>query len=139
MTRFAMLSGACALALSASALVSTPAAADEGMWTFDNLPAEKIKQDYGVTLDQKWLDNVRLSAVRLQGCSASFVSPDGLILTNNHCIVGCTAALSSAGKVDYVKAGFMSDRRGAADHHRRHRPDSGGGRRQDRRRLRQGA
>ncbi len=111
MTRFALLSGACALALSASALIATPAAADEGMWTFDNLPVEKIKQDYGVTLDQKWLDNVRLSAVRLQGCSASFVSPDGLILTNNHCIVGCTSALSSGGKVDYVKAGFMTDRR----------------------------
>jgi len=89
-------------------LAAAPARADEGMWTFDSLPTAEIKTAYGVHLDAKWLDRVRLSAVRLQGCSASFVSPNGLILTNNHCIQSCTSALSAGGKTDYVKSGFRS-------------------------------
>jgi hypothetical protein len=108
MIRFALLAGVAAATVCAAGAISTPAAADEGMWTFDNLPTAQIKADYGVNLDTKWLDHVRLSAVRISGCSASFVSPDGLILTNNHCVVGCTSVLSSGGKVDYVKQGFRS-------------------------------
>lgn len=107
MTRIALLAGIAAATFCAAG-AATPALADEGMWTFDNLPTAQIKADYGVDLDAKWLDHVRLSAVRLSGCSASFVSPDGLILTNNHCVVGCTSNLSSGGKVDYVKQGFRS-------------------------------
>ena len=80
------------------------------MWTFDNLPTAKIEADYGVKLDAKWLDHVRLSAVRIAGCSASFVSKDGLILTNNHCVQGCTSALSSP-TTDYVKNGFRANLR----------------------------
>ncbi|NBB16081.1 S46 family peptidase [Caulobacter sp. SLTY] len=110
MTRYALLAGVAAATLCAAAAASTPALADEGMWTFDNLPIEKIKADYGVTLDSKWLDDVRLSSVRLAGCSASFVSKDGLILTNNHCVLGCSSALSSE-KVDYVKGGFRANLR----------------------------
>jgi hypothetical protein len=110
MIRNALLAGVAAATLCAAGAAS-PALADEGMWTFDNLPIAKIKADYGVALDAKWLDRVRLSAVRLQGCSASFVSGDGLILTNNHCVVGCTSALSSGGKTDYVKQGFMTNAR----------------------------
>ena len=50
---------------------------------------------------------VRNASVRIQGCSASFVSPEGLILTNWHCVVGCAQELSDAQK-DYVKNGFTA-------------------------------
>jgi hypothetical protein len=89
---------------------STPALADEGMWTFDNFPAAQVKQKYGVTIDQKWLDHVQASAVRLAGgCSASVVSPNGLVLTNHHCVAGCAQNLSSP-EHDYVKNGFFTAR-----------------------------
>jgi hypothetical protein len=92
------------------ACASVPALADEGMWTFDNFPAAAVKQKYGVTVDQKWLDHVRASAVRLAGgCSASVVSPNGLVLTNHHCIAGCAQNLS-APEHDYVKNGFFTAR-----------------------------
>ena len=58
--------------------------ADEGMWTFDNLPTKKIQAKHGWAPDQAWLDHVRLSAVRFPGGSGSFVSRDGLVLTNHH-------------------------------------------------------
>jgi len=92
------------------ACASVPALADEGMWTFDNFPAAAVKQKYGVTVDQKWLNHVRASAVRLAGgCSASVVSPNGLVLTNHHCIAGCAQNLS-APEHDYVKNGFFTAR-----------------------------
>lgn len=109
MTRIALMAGI-AVATVCAAGAATPAAADEGMWTFDNLPTAKIQADYGVKLDAKWLDHVRLSAVRISGCSASFVSKDGLILTNNHCVQACTSALSSP-TTDYVKNGFRANLR----------------------------
>ena len=75
------------------ALLSLPvtaAHADEGMWTFDAFPAAKMQADYGWAPDQAWLDKVRSAAVRLTGgCSASFVSGEGLILTNHHCVADC--------------------------------------------------
>ena len=77
------------LLLSAVATLAalTPALADEGMWTFDNFPSQAVKQKYGVTIDQAWLDRVRAGAVRLAGgCSASLVSSEGLVLTNHHCV-----------------------------------------------------
>src|ERR1700678_2917211 len=71
-----------------------PAWADEGMWTFDNFPSEAVKQAYGVEVAPAWLDHVRLSTIRLTNCTASFVSPEGLILTNHHCVESCLAELS---------------------------------------------
>ena len=98
-----------ALGLAFNVAVAQQALADEGMWTFDNLPLAKIKQDYGVSLDQTWVDNVQASAVRLSvGCSASVVSPDGLVLTNHHCVLECAQDLSSAGE-DHVTNGFTID------------------------------
>jgi hypothetical protein len=86
----------------------TAARADEGMWTFDAFPAARMQAAYGWAPDQAWLDKVRSAAVRLTGgCSASFVSSDGLILTNHHCVAGCLEDLSSA-KVDYLKNGFTA-------------------------------
>ncbi len=88
----------------------TPARADEGMWTFDNFPIQMVNDKYGTRIDQAWLDRVRNSAVRIQGCSASFVSDQGLILTNWHCVVGCAQELSSP-EQDYVKNGFLTANR----------------------------
>jgi hypothetical protein len=95
-------------ALLAATLLASPALADEGMWTFDAFPAARMQKDYGWAPDRAWLDRVQAAAVRLTGgCSASFVSKDGLILTNHHCVAGCASDLSSAQK-DYLADGFIA-------------------------------
>jgi Peptidase S46 len=92
-------------------LLAAPAFADEGMWTFDNFPSAAVKAKYGVTIDKAWLDHVRGAAIRLSdGCSASVVSADGLVMTNHHCVAGCAQNLSDA-QHDYVKSGFFTDAR----------------------------
>ncbi len=88
----------------------TTARADEGMWTFDNFPIQTVNDKYGTRIDQAWLDRVRNAAVRIQGCSASFVSDEGLILTNWHCVVGCVQELSTP-EQDFVKNGFLTANR----------------------------
>ena len=71
--------------------------ADEGMWTFDNFPSSKVRQRYGFEPEPAWLDHVRLSTVRIAGgCSASFVSPTGLLMTAHHCVLSCLEELSTA-------------------------------------------
>jgi hypothetical protein len=92
------------LSFSCLALV---AIAEEGMWTFDNFPAKLVQQKFGWAPDKAWLDRVQAAAVRLTGgCSASFVSPDGLVLTNHHCVATCVQNLSTA-EQDYIKNGFV--------------------------------
>jgi V8-like Glu-specific endopeptidase len=93
----------------ALAMAAAPSAAraDEGMWTFDNFPIQTVNEKYGTRIDQAWLDRVRNASVRIQGCSASFVSPEGLILTNWHCVVGCSQELSTP-QEDLVKNGFTA-------------------------------
>jgi len=94
-----------------AALATLPAAADEGMWTFDNPPRDAIQQKYGVTLDTAWLDRVRLATVRLDGgCTGSFISGEGLVLTNHHCAEDCIASNSSEGN-DLVGNGFHATSR----------------------------
>ena len=86
----------------------SPAKADEGMWLLDKFPADRVEKLYGFRPDQKWLDRVRLSAVRLaQGCSAGFVSPRGLVQTNHHCAEECLEELSTSEK-DLMTAGFTA-------------------------------
>src|SRR5215216_5475337 len=96
----------------ALALVGAGAAihAEEGMWTFDNFPIARANQTLGTRIDQAWLDRVRLSSVRFGGCSAGIVSPDGLVLTNNHCVATCVANLSTPGR-NYATTGFTPARR----------------------------
>jgi len=99
------------LSAAALALVAAPASADEGMWTFDNFPAAKMRADYGWAPDQAWLNRVQNAAVRLTGgCSASFVSGQGLILTNHHCVASCLFD-NSNGSSDYLNKGYVADRR----------------------------
>jgi hypothetical protein len=85
-----------------------PAFADEGMWTFDNFPSAKMRAKYGWAPDEAWLTHARLSSIRLaQGCSASLVSPDGLVMTNHHCVRSCVSELGDA-KHDYITNGFYA-------------------------------
>ena len=93
-----------------TALVIAPAQADEGMWTFDNFPAALVKQRHGVDISPAWLDQVRTATVRLSGCTASFVSADGLILTNHHCVDTCLAEHSAAGR-NYWEDGYIAPTR----------------------------
>ncbi len=95
-------------ALGLTLALSAPARADEGMWTFDGFPAERMSKDYGWAPDQQWLDRVRGAAVRLTGgCSASFVSNAGLILTNHHCVASCIQNNSTADN-DLLNKGFVA-------------------------------
>ena len=87
---------------------SRPLTSDEGMWLLNDFPAERLGRLHGFTPSQEWLDHVRLSAARLAGgCSGSFVSPNGLVMTNHHCAARCIEQLSTA-KKDYVANGFYA-------------------------------
>ena len=95
----------------ALAATAAPLQAEEGMWTLDNFPAAKVRAEYGWAPDKAWLDRVQAAAVRLTGgCSASFVSPRGLILTNQHCVASCTFDNSTGGN-DLLDKGFTAGRR----------------------------
>lgn len=82
--------------------------ADEGMWTLDNFPSEAVAERYGVQIDDAWLRDARLATARLEnGCTGSFASGDGLVLTNNHCVWGCVRNLSSADR-NLSDEGFLA-------------------------------
>ena len=96
---------ALALALLAAAPVIR---AEEGMWTFDNPPLKQLAAKYNFHPTQEWLDHLRLSSVRLNdGGSGSFVSPDGLLLTNHHVARGQLQKNSTA-EHDYLANGFYA-------------------------------
>jgi hypothetical protein len=100
------------LLLVLACVAALPTLAEEGMWTFDNFPSNTVKQHYGADITPAWLDHVRLSTIRLTNCTASFVSPEGLILTNHHCVEPCLAELSSKDK-SLVQLGFAAADRNA--------------------------
>jgi hypothetical protein len=97
------------LPLVASAVLAPSSAlADEGMWTFDNFPIAAVNAKYGTHIDQAWLDRVRGASARLStGCSSSVVTSTGLVLTNNHCVAGCTQDLSTKAH-DYYTHGYIA-------------------------------
>ncbi len=78
------------------------------MYTFQDPPLERWEAEYGFTPDEAWLQKVQTASLRFGGfCSASFVSEDGLIMTNHHCARGCIEDLSSA-EADYLEDGFYA-------------------------------
>src|SRR5947209_13887612 len=87
------------------------ALADEGMWPFNNVPKADIKRKYGFEVTDAWLHKVQMSAVRFNnGGSGSFVSPEGLVLTNYHIVEDFVHELSTPQK-DYAKDGFVAHSR----------------------------
>src|SRR6266852_4792786 len=97
-----------------AACAALPVYAEEGMWTLDNFPSATVKQAYGADITPAWLDHIRLSTIRLANCTASFVSPEGLILTNHHCVESCLAELSTKDK-SLVELGFAAANRSAEE------------------------
>lgn len=100
----------CALILLTLALQFVPVTtlADEGMWTFNNVPRADIKRKYGFDVTDDWLKRVQLASVRFNnGGSGSFVSPNGLVLTNYHIVEDIVGEVSTPEK-DYAKEGFVA-------------------------------
>ena len=77
------------------------------MWTFEFPPYQYLKEKYGFEAAKEWFDDVRLSALRIPGCTASFVSEDGLVMTNNHCARGVQRQVQKEGE-DLAKTGFIA-------------------------------
>ncbi len=89
------------------AAAGTALRADEGMWTFDNVPVKQIQAKYGFSPDAAWLRRLQLATVRFPGGTGAFVSPDGLVITNHHVGRDVIAQLSSA-TADHVRDGFVA-------------------------------
>lgn len=94
-------------------VLATNVRAAEGMWTLDNLPLAQLQSRYQFVPDDAWIQKVMHAALRSsQGCSASFVSSTGLVLTNHHCIRRCIEELSS-GHRNLMSNGFLAHSKSA--------------------------
>ena len=93
----------------ALAFVAAPAVhADEGMWLLNDLPVDMMRSSIGAAPDATMVQKLQRGALRLaNGCSASFVSPDGLVMTNHHCVRSCLEDLSVGAK-DYLSKPFFA-------------------------------
>jgi outer membrane protein assembly factor BamB len=104
----------CAIALALLLLVDAHPGADEGMWTFDNPPRAVWKERYRFEPGSEWLDRLRLSIVRLaestSSGTAAFVSPEGLVITNQHVVAGSLQKLSTPAR-DLVRDGYTAGSR----------------------------
>jgi hypothetical protein len=100
----------CALILALFSLqtLNLTALADEGMWTFNNVPRAEIKRKYGFDVTDEWLKRAQMASVRFNnGGSGSFVSPNGLVLTNYHIVEDIVNEVSTPQK-DLAKEGFVA-------------------------------
>jgi hypothetical protein len=78
------------------------------MWTFENPPLDYFKSEYNFTLTKEWLEKMQKSALKLGGgCSASFISEDGLIMTNHHCIRGILPSVQKENE-NILRDGFLA-------------------------------
>lgn len=77
------------------------------MWTFEYPPSEYFSETYGFDASPEWFERARLSVLRIPGCSASFVSPHGLVATNHHCVRGVVARVSRQDE-DLLSDGFVA-------------------------------
>ena len=79
------------------------------MWVFNNLPLRQLKERYGFEPTAEWIEHLRsVGAVRFNsGGSGSFVSADGLVMTNHHVGADTLQKISTAAK-DYYKDGFLA-------------------------------
>src|ERR1700741_5531533 len=106
--KFRKLFSALLLALFSLQTLHLTALADEGMWTFNNVPRAEIKKKYGFDVTDQWLNKVPLPSVRFNnGGSGSFVSPNGLVLTNYHIVEDIVNEVSTPEK-DLAKEGFVA-------------------------------
>lgn len=90
----------------AAALI-LPIAADEGMWLFNKPPKDILQKQYGFTVTPEFMDHLRLASISFGGASGSFISPDGLVLTNHHVGQGAVQNLSTKDR-DLMKTGFYA-------------------------------
>src|SRR5215210_5010563 len=109
--RLRRLFSALLLALFSLQTLHITALADEGMWPFNNVPRAEINKKYGFEVTDEWLNKVRLASVRFNnGGSGSFVSPNGLVLTNYHIVEDIVGEVSTPEK-DLAKEGFVAKTR----------------------------
>ncbi|HEY8506214.1 MAG TPA: S46 family peptidase, partial [Gemmataceae bacterium] len=100
------LSLSLSLALTLTLAPAPAARADEGMWLFNNPPRELLQKRFGFSPSDEWLEHVQKASVRFNsGGSGSFVSPDGLVMTNHHVAADALQKLSTK-EHDYLKEGF---------------------------------
>jgi hypothetical protein len=100
--------GALLVALLILSTFGPAARADEGMWTFNNVPRAEIKKRYGFDVTDAFLKHLQLASIRFNnGGSGSFVSPNGLALTNYHIVEDFVGEFSTPQK-DYTKTGFLA-------------------------------
>jgi hypothetical protein len=78
------------------------------MWTFENAPLDYFQAEYGFTPDEAWFRKARLGALRIPNCSASFVSPHGLVMTNHHCARESISKVSKEGE-SLLDNGFYAE------------------------------
>jgi hypothetical protein len=106
--RLRRLLSALLLALFSLQTLHVTALADEGMWPFNNVPRAEIKKKYGFDVTDEWLKKVQMASVRFNnGGSGSFVSPNGLVLTNYHIVEDIVGEVSTPEK-DLAKEGFVA-------------------------------